>query len=416
MATIDTSNSSERPREGASARSRAWLAEPAFWFGVAITGIIVVFAGLAVDGYQHNNGAGEESLISLTNPGHLIAGIGLLITSLAALAGLSVSMLKNIATPEHAIRRFVPLTAAWVAVAAFGIGSATYLSASDVTVGHGGHDDQAAAAGAHDASAVAADGGDAGVAEALKDEGIIGGTDADPDKVAGVLNQGASGHAGGIHDYGKHATFTQIRGMDASELGPLFPAGLITDEQMPAFQSEVLVSRAVAEQFDTTEKAAAGGFVQTTNDVPFMGEHWLNYENVRDGVFDPAKPEGLLFSTVDGERKLVGVWHLLIPGIGDVKRDVEPAGFTGDLDLWHAHLGLCIVKLQGASEGETRESCEAKDGAFTADLRWMMHVWVAPEGTENPDGVFAYLNGDLYEKQQATKAAVAESPSGTTAE
>jgi hypothetical protein len=416
MGTTDTYNSSERTPEGAPVAGATWLAGPAVWFGAAIAGMIVVFSGLAVDGYQHNNGAGEEALISLTNPGHLISGIGLLITSLASLVGLSVSLLKNIATPERAIRRFVPLTAAWVIVAAFGIGSATYLSASGVTVGHSGHDATAAAAGAHDVGNAAADSGEAGVAQTLKDQGIIGGTDADPDKVAGVLNQGASGHPGGKHDYGKHATFTQIRAMNASELAPLFPAGLISDEQMPAFQNEVLTSRAVAEQLNTTEKASAAGFVQTTNDVPFMGEHWLNYNNVRDGVFDPAKPEGLLFSTVDGERKLVGVWHLLIPGIGDVKRDIEPAGFTGDLDLWHAHLGLCIVKLQGASEGETRESCEAKDGAFTADLRWMMHVWVVPEGTENPDGVFAYLNGDLYEKQQATKAAAAGSPSGTTAE
>ncbi len=412
---MDTYNSG-RPREAASPRSATWLTEPAFWFGVAIAGMLVVFGGLAVDGYQHNNGAGEESLISLTNPGHLISGIGLLIASLAVLTGFSVSMLKNIATPELAIRRFVPLTAAWVVVAAVGIGSATYLSASGVTVGHGGHDDQVAATDAHSDSQAAADGGDAGVAEALKGEGIIGGTNADPDKVAGVLNQGASGHPDGKHDYGKHATFTQIKSMQASELAPLFPAGLISNEQMPAFQNEVLVSRAVAERLNTTEKAAAAGFIQTTNDVPFMGEHWLNSKNVSDGVFDPANPEGLLFSTVDGERKLVGVWHLLIPGIGDVKRDVEPAGFTGDLDLWHAHIGLCIVALKGASEGETRESCEAKDGRFTADLRWMMHVWVVPEGTENPDGVFAYLNGDLYEKQQATKAAAAESPSGTTAE
>ncbi len=30
----------------------------------------------------------------------------------------------------------------------------------------------------------------------------------------------------------------------------------------------------------------------------------------------------------------------------------------------------------------------------------MMHVWVAP-GEDNPDGVFAYLNNDLFSKQQA---------------
>jgi hypothetical protein len=399
-----------------SGRSYAWLTEPAFWFIVAIVGMVVVFAGLAVDGYQHNNGAEEESLISLTNPGHLIAGIGLLVTSLGALAGLSISMLRNVETADAAMRRFVPVTAAWVLVAAAGIGSATYLGASGATVGHS-HDDAQVAAhdDSHDAS------GDAGVAEALKDSGVInddgipGGTDTDPETVAGVLNQGASGHPDGKHDHGPHATFTQLQTMSNEDLVPLFPEGLISAEEMQGFRDQVMASRAVAERLSTVEAATAAGYRQTTNDVPFMGEHWLNMAYVTDGEFDPSKPEGLLFSTIGGERKLVGVWHLLIPGIGDVKREVEPAGFTGDLDLWHAHLGLCIVALQGASEGETRESCDAKGGRFTADLRWMMHVWVAPEGTENPDGVFAYLNGDLYEKQQAQQQSGGDAaPSGVT--
>jgi hypothetical protein len=416
MATMDTAEHvGERSR--GTGRSLAWLSEPAFWFAAAIGGMVVVFTGLAVDGYQHNNGAGEESLISLTNPGHLISGIGLIITSLAALAGLSVALLRNTDTADAAIRRFVPVTAAWVLVAAAGIGSATYLGASGATVGHG-HDDAQAVAEDHPHDDAA---GDAGVAEALKEDGVIdsngipGGTDTDPDTVRGVLNQGASGHPDGRHDHGKHATFTQVSTMDPEQLAPLFPEGLISSDQMPQFQQQVLVSRSVAQELNTVDKATAAGFRQTTNDVPFMGEHWLNMAYVTDGVFDPAKPEGLLFSTVDGERKLVGVWHLLIPGIGGIRRDVEPVGFAGDLDLWHAHIGLCIVKLQGASEGETRESCEAKGGNFTADLRWMMHVWVAPEGTENPDGVFAYLNGDLFEKQQAQQKSGGDTaPSGVT--
>jgi hypothetical protein len=416
MATNDVlGQATDRSR--ATARSNAWLREPAVWFGMVIAGMVVVFAGLAVDGYQHNNGAEEESLISLTNPGHLIAGIGLLIASFGALAGLSVALLRNVESADTAIRRFVPVTAAWVLVAAAGIGSATYLGASGATVGHS-HDDGAQAA-AHDDSHDAA--GDAGVAEALKEDGVIdsngipGGTDTDPNTVRGVLNQGASGHPDGKHDHGKHATFTQVRDMSPDELAPLFPDGLISGEQMPQFQEQVMASRAVAERLSTVEAATAAGYRQTTNDVPFMGEHWLNMAYVTDGIFDPSKPEGLLFSTINGERKLVGVWHLLIPGIGGVRRDTEPTGFAGDLDLWHAHLGLCIVALQGASEGETRESCENKGGNFTADLRWMMHVWVAPEGTENPDGVFAYLNGDLYEKQQAQQQQPDnDTPSGVT--
>lgn len=388
-------------------RSYAWLSEAATWFGAVAIGMIVVFVGLAIDAWRHNNGAGEESLLSFSNPGHLVAGIGLIVTTVAALAGLSVSALRGVETVDNAVRRFLPVTAAWVMMSAVGIGSITYIGASGVTVGHSHDDTQLAVVDdhAHDAS------GDAGVAQALEEQGIL---NDDPEKVSGALTQGASGHPDGRHDHGQHATFTQLRTLKNDELIGLFPDNLVTADNLPTLKEQILVTRAVAERLDTTEKASAAGFNQTTNDVPFMGEHWLNTQYVTDGVFDPDKPEGLLFSTIDGEKKLVGVWFLQIPGIGGVSREVEPVGFAGDLDLWHAHIGLCIVQLQGASEGETRESCEAKNGRFTADLRWMMHVWVTPETTENADGFFAYLNSDLWEKQQAQqqRAAGDTDPSG----
>jgi hypothetical protein len=204
--------------------------------------------------------------------------------------------------------------------------------------------------------------------------------------------------------------------MSDDELLPLFPEDTVSAEDLPAFRSQLAAARAVAERLDTPEKAMAAGYVNTTSDVPFMGQHYLNFDLVRDGIFDPAQPEGLLFSKIDdGPDKLVGVWYLQLPGLGGVTRDVEPVGFSGDLDLWHAHIGLCLVGLEGASEGETKESCEAKGGRFTADLRWMMHLWVTPETTENPLGVMAYLNEDLFEKQQAvSQAGDDEAPSGVT--
>jgi hypothetical protein len=398
MASIDRfargDHATDRPGRAFTATA---LAQAATWFAVAAIGMLIVFIGLAVDAYRHNNGAEEESLLSLSNPGHLIAGIGIMITSASVLIGLSVAALRDVASAEHAIRRFVPVTAAWVLMIAAGVGSITYIGASGVTVGHGHGDGTTAAADdhAHDDAA-----GDAGVAEALKEEGIID----EASQVEGALTRGASGHPDGIHDHGKQPTFTQLTTMDMDELLPLFPDGTITAEDFPQWKAEVLAARDVALRLNTVEAAQAAGYRNTTSDVPFMGMHYLNSEYVSDGVFDPSKPEGLLFSQIDGgEPKLVGVWYLLLPGIGGVTRDVEPAGFTGNLDLWHAHIGLCLVGLEGASEGETRESCEAKGGRFTADLRWMMHVWVAPEASENPDGVFAYLNGDLYEKQVAAK-------------
>jgi hypothetical protein len=248
--------------------------------------------------------------------------------------------------------------------------------------------------------------------DALEEEGLLP-DETDESAVEGALVRGASGQPGGKHDNGESATFTQVSTLSDEELVSMFPSEYVDPGEIPALKAEIMAAREFALTVTTVEAAAAAGFTQATNDVPFMGEHWISNAYIGDGVFDASKPEGLLFSTVDGERKLVGVWFLQIPGIGAVKPDVEPAGFTSDFDLWHAHIGLCIVRLQGASEGETRESCEAKGGRFTADLRWMMHVWVAPEATENPRGVFGYLNGDLYKKQQATKAAAGdEAPSG----
>lgn len=419
MATIDryeaTEHDSTRPARRANL---AWLTESSTWFAAAVAGMIVVFAGLAVDAYKHNNGAGEEAILSFSNPGHLIAGIGLAITSVAALAGLSVAMLKGVESAEHAIRRFVPVTAAWALLAAIAIGSVTYMGSADVTVGHDSAG-QTTAATDTTGAATPGDGHDAGVAAALQDDGIAtdGGTDiSGAENVRGALTQGASGQAGGAHDQGKQPTFTQLNTLPDDELFPMFPEGTVARSDIPALRDQVRQVRDVALRLDTPEKAVAAGYVNTTSDVPFMGKHYLNTKLVTDGKFDPTQPEGLLFSNIDGTGdKLVGVWFLQLPGMGGVTREVEPAGFASDLDLWHAHIGLCLVGTQGASEGETRESCEAKGGRFTADLRWMMHVWVAPEATENPDGVMSYLNSDLYEKQLAAKED-GDQPSGVVPE
>lgn len=416
---MNSDRSTDVARNENAARTRmGWLGEPMAWFALAIAGMLIVFVGLGVDAWRHNNGAEEESLLSLGNPGHLVAGIGLIVASVAVLAGFSVAALKGVATADRAIRRAVPVTAAWVALVSISIGSLTYIGATGVTVGHNHGDSSVAAEQDHHAGT---DAGDAGVAAALQDQGIIDGSGSsgvtDPSTVAGALTQGASGRADGKHDHGKQPTFTQMSEMSDDDLLPLFPEGTVAKDDLPALRDQIAQARAVALRLDTPAKAMAAGYVNTTSDVPFMGQHYLNYDLVRDGKFDPSQPEGLLFSKIDGgEEKLVGVWYLQVPGIGGVRRDAEPAGFASDLDLWHAHVGLCIVALSSASEGETRDSCEAKGGNFTADLRWMMHLWVSPETTENPDGVMAYLNNDLYEKQVAAKDAgvAADAPSGVT--
>lgn len=405
----DTEHTASRRPRGASA---AWLAEATTWFALAIAGMLVVFIGLAVDAYRHNHSSTEESLLSLGNPGHLLAAIGLAISSFAILTGLSVAVLKGVSSADGAVRRFVPVTAAWVVLATVAIASVTYVGTSGVTVGH-------SSGGTTSLAAQQGQGADAvGVAQALKQQGIAtdgGGSAAvNPASVPGALTQGSNGKAGGQHDHGKQPTFTQLETLSQDKLMPLFPAGTMSAADFPKFKTQVEQTRQVALKFKTPADAIAAGYVRTTSDVPYMGEHYLNYNYVKSGIFDPEHPQGLLFSKIDGGgEKLVGVWFLLVPGINGITRDTEPAGFAGNLDLWHAHSGLCLTGFSGASEGETKESCTAKGGSFTADLRWMMHVWVAPETTENPDGVFAYLNSDLFNKQQAA-AKTSSSPSGVT--
>ena len=208
---------------------------------------------------------------------------------------------------------------------------------------------------------------------------------------------------GYAHDVGTHPAFNEFISMEAATVLSNSPGGSLLPNEVGLLQDQLTEARAFAEAHDTVEKAQAAGFNRTTQDVPFMGSHFLNMSYVMDGVFDPAKPEGLLFSQLgagdDAEWQLVGVWYLLFPGVNpDVTETIPPPGFAGNLDLWHEHEGLC-TRAGVISENNEQSSCLADSGNFIGDLRWMMHVWVWPETADNPEGVFTYLNANLFEMQ-----------------
>lgn len=204
------------------------------------------------------------------------------------------------------------------------------------------------------------------------------------------------------HDLGAHPPFAQFMTMDDATVLANIPGGTLTPDEVPVLRTQLEGARNAALTFDTPEKAYAGGYFNTTNDVPFMGAHFINTQYLTDGKFDAAKPEGLLFSKLgnpSGDWQLVGVWYLLVPGQAGSTETVPPQGFAGNLDLWHEHHGLC-TRAGIISENNTAEGCAADNGRFMGDLRWMMHTWVYPENADNSEGVFSYLNNDLYMKQQ----------------
>lgn len=387
------------------------------WFALAASGTVIVFIGLAVDAYRHNHSAAEESLLSFSNPGHVVVAAGLVLTGVSTLIGLSISAFRGIETRRELLRRVVPVTAAWVLTAAVAVASITYLAASGATIGHS-HGTATAAAPAHDHGAgTTAESG--GIVQGLQQNGLApGAAPTAAANVPGALTQGADGSGHSAHDKGKQPTYTQIVTLTDAQLLPLFPPGTMTLADIPRLRQQLEEVHQVALKYPTPDAAKAAGYVRTTSDVPYMGEHWVNYAVIRSGVFDPNRPSGLLFSKIDnsGTAKLVGVWYLMVPGVGGVTASAPPTNtWAGNLALWHEHNGLCLVGLKSASEGETAASCAAKGGTFTPSLKWMMHVWVAP-GQDNPDGVFAYLNGALYKQQvAAANAGTPAQPSGTIA-
>lgn len=228
---------------------------------------------------------------------------------------------------------------------------------------------------------------------------------------AGIaLNQQVSNNEiqppGYAHDVGPHLPFADFIAADTATVLRNAPGGTLLPNEVGLLQEQLAEARAFAEAHNTVEKAEAAGFFITTNDVPFMGAHFISGQNLSDGVFDAGKPEGLLFSKLGGTEddpwQLVGVWYLITPGNNDgVTETIPPPGFAGNLDLWHEHHGLC-TRDGIISENNTREGCLADNGRWMGDLRWMMHVWVWPEGADNSEGVFTYLNADLFDKQGAS--------------
>ena len=68
------------------------------WFLAVVAGMMLTLGGLFWDAMIHAHEAGhmaEESLLNLSNPGHALFGLGLVLTALIALAGFTASWLQE---------------------------------------------------------------------------------------------------------------------------------------------------------------------------------------------------------------------------------------------------------------------------------------------------------------------------------
>lgn len=124
-------------------------------------------------------------------------------------------------------------------------------------------------------------------------------------------------------------------------------------EQIAAVEQAVVA-------FKAPDAAAAASFQPTLGMLPTMGAHAVNQARLFDDV-NLLEPDVLMFSTVGGEQRLVGVAYGFFGQVEDA-----PDLFDGAQDVWHGH-------PEFAPPGQSLV---------------MLHVWFV----SSPDGPFAGHN------------------------
>lgn len=170
-------------------------------------------------------------------------------------------------------------------------------------------------------------------------------------------------------------------------------ASAALDQEAPAAAAaEIETVRAAVARYEDRAAASADGYRRFGDGAgnPLMGEHWFRRDLV-DEPLDLERPSTLIYATIDGEKRLVGVAWTLYQRPGEPL----PEGFAGDADHWHVHdvpalaAGLVADRpllSRIVERRATRGELGAGDGRTELT---MLHAWI---GLENPAGMFANDN------------------------
>lgn len=326
---------------------------------IAAVGAAAQLIGLGWDAVLHRLDpelAAREGIFTLTNPGHILFAGGLALV----VAGIGMILIGG-----RASRLVRYGSAAALAVLSLGAFALAATGEGGLTGGH-----------SHEEAVVQVQ--EDGV-EHTRDEheAVVRQQGAESTPTA----QAAQGLSHGASAAGTAGTASQSRHPEAPDI-PITAADLAT------LQEQVVSARAATEQYQDVRQALNDGYVEVTQDLPGIAAHFLNARYALDGVFDPAKPEVLLYAKLDGQWTLVGLSYTS-PFLGE---ETPPAGFAGPLDAWHYHTNLCFSAQRVRSAGATGEQCRQAGGRFVKNTGWMAHLWLY---MESPEGLFAQQNSLL---------------------
>jgi hypothetical protein len=206
-----------------------------------------------------------------------------------------------------------------------------------------------------------------------------------------VHAHGGAAHGGGEADHA-HAAGTPADHAPSSVVVPYDPdlpldfGGVpgVTPAQQAAAENIVATTLRLLPQWSDPEYALANGF-HTIGDGFTGTEHFVNEEFLDDpAIFDPTRPESLVWDTTSGERRLVAAMYMLQRGT----TLAEAPDIGGNLMQWHIHDNLCFSDA-GTVAGFTNGDGVCPAGLEGPELTPMMHVWLEP----HPCGPFAALEG-----------------------
>jgi len=325
---------------------------------LATLGAAAQLAGLGWDAVLHRldpDLAAREGIFTLTNPGHALFAGGL------ALVVGGVGMILLAGGQQQRLLRYG--SAAALAVLSLGALALAAAGEGGLTGGHS----HAETVHVHEDGAVH-----------THDE-----------HEAFVQSQGSDGSAQGAeHQHGGSGSAFGASGDQSQSRHQHAPDIPISATDLGVLQEQLAAARAGTEKYRDVREAVNDGYIQVTQDLPGIAAHFANPVHYADGVFDPAKPEILLYAKADGQWSLVGLSYTA-PFTGD---QTPPAGFAGPLDAWHYHTDLCFRGQRVVAASQSADQCRQAGGRFVGNTGWMMHLWLY---SESPEGLFAHQNSLL---------------------